>query len=160
MKEPRKRGRPEGSKNKRKVYQPNDQMRDMVAVMLAGGIQQQTIYVGLGLTKSVFERAFKTEIAHGCDHANSKVVGKAFEKCMEGNVPMLQFWLSRRAGWKETTVSEVTGNQTVDMTTTSMTDKMQRFAKLITTFKTAKDAQKSENKIRKIAEMKDQAETG
>jgi hypothetical protein len=37
----------------------------------------------------------------GKPHSDAKVIGRAFEKCMEGDSTMLIFWLKNRLGWRD-----------------------------------------------------------
>ena len=44
--------------------------------------------------------------------ANAKVGGAMFEKAIGGDVQAQKYWLGCKAGWKETSVSETTGDLT------------------------------------------------
>jgi hypothetical protein len=45
----------------------------------------------------------------GKPHSDSKVIGRAFEKCMEGDSTMLIFWLKNRLGWRDRQDTQLTG---------------------------------------------------
>ncbi|TGB34389.1 hypothetical protein [Burkholderia thailandensis] len=44
---------------------------------------------------------FEQAIKDGNQHADAKVIGRAFDKCMEGDSTMLIFWLKNRLGWRD-----------------------------------------------------------
>jgi hypothetical protein len=44
---------------------------------------------------------FAAAIEEGNKHADAKVIGKAFQRCMDGDSTMLIFWLKNRLGWRD-----------------------------------------------------------
>ncbi|WP_159086372.1 hypothetical protein [Burkholderia mayonis] len=52
---------------------------------------------------------FAEAIAIGNKHADAKVIGRAFERCVEGDSTMLIFWLKNRMGWRDRRDTQLSG---------------------------------------------------
>jgi hypothetical protein len=44
---------------------------------------------------------FKRAIEEGAKHADAKIMGKAYDKCMEGDTTMIIWWMKNRMGWRD-----------------------------------------------------------
>jgi len=146
-----------GTKNKRKVLKPNPEMCGLVEMWSAAGVTQQTMFYALKsidpkLTLAKFQYAFKDALKDGGGYANTQVIGMAWKKIMEGNVPMIQFWLSRKCGWHEVKVEEISGRDgaPIKMEATSTTDKLQRAAWVF-----AEACKEKEEKTKQLPEPED-----
>ena len=61
------------------------------------------------IDKTLLNFFYKRELEVGAALVNAKVGHVALKMAISGDSPtMTQFWLSRRANWKETTVTEAT----------------------------------------------------
>lgn len=79
----------------RPTFQPSAEQRNVVIVMVAGGIQQNEIAASIGITKKTLAKYFKAELKHGLSRANAHVVGNLFRQTKE-NVRAAEFWLTNR----------------------------------------------------------------
>ena len=82
-------------KGSRPSYVPRDEDRNIVTVMVAGGIQQREIAAALGIANHTLIKYFKTELKHGLARANAQVVAHLFKQTKD-NVRAVEFWLTNR----------------------------------------------------------------
>ena len=75
---------------------------------IAGATNEQLCEI-LGISEGTLTRHYRKEIDLGNVDANTRVVGKLFSKCMEGNTTALIFWCKTRLGWREIQTHELGG---------------------------------------------------
>lgn len=66
----------------------------------------------IGLCENTLRKSYGEEIAVGATKANAKVIESLFCKATgdgQGAVTAAIFWAKTRCGWKETSVSEISG---------------------------------------------------
>jgi hypothetical protein len=105
----------------RKPFTPTAEQRQNVEAMTGFGIAIEDIArliknpeTGKPLNKKTLLKHFPDEIATGQTNAIAQVAQALFKEATKGEDPRSRvsaamFWLSRRAGWKETTVTEHIG---------------------------------------------------
>ena len=79
----------------RKPFQPTEEQRKMVRVMVAGGIGQREIAPVLGIDRNTLMRHFRDELDHGAIKANVAVVANLFNQTKH-NTRAAEFWLTNR----------------------------------------------------------------
>jgi hypothetical protein len=112
---------------------PTDETRKLVSSMVAAGVTRVSMCLVMELTDDQMRRHYRREIDTALDMANARVTGKLFEKCMQGDVPSMIFWLRTRAKWKTADKLELSGpeggpvqTQAVPAVVGSMTDEQRR----------------------------------
>lgn len=89
----------EDGRGSKPSFQPTKEQRNVVTVMVAGGIQQIEIAAALGIDKSTLAKYFKPELKYGLARANAQVVAHLFNQTKE-NVRAVEFWLTNRDSGK------------------------------------------------------------
>ena len=121
--------RPAGSKNKKKAYTPTEQVRKDVCIMVANGTPKAVIARLIGITPRQCDKTFKDELENGKQMALAAVATSLFRKAtVENNVTAQMFILSRKGGWQEVKVTELTGHDgdAIRIEGLSNTDRLQR----------------------------------
>lgn len=103
--------------------------REAVILMSGAGIPHNVQAKILKIGIQTLNRNFQEELDHGEHMSTSKVATKLFQKCMEGNVSAIIFYLKARAGWKEADKLEITGKDGVPLM--SKTERDQRIASVL-----------------------------
>jgi hypothetical protein len=88
---------------------PSRAEKRLIETCLAAGMTIDDVGRVLGRSRQSLWRHCKDELAGGAAKANSKVVGKLFDKCMKGDTIALLFWCKARLGWSEKARVEHTG---------------------------------------------------
>lgn len=106
-----------GKPNGKPPFKPTEDDRKTVELMAAVGIIHADIClcIGDGIDVKTLKKYFQKELDTALVKATAKVAGSMFNKAVKGDVGAGRFWLSCRAGWKETSVIE--GNTTVNVIT-------------------------------------------
>jgi hypothetical protein len=78
----------------------------MVERAVGLGFTQEKIAALLGITKPTLEKHFREELDRGRALIDYQVGSSLVDQALKGNVNAQTFYLSRRVGWKETTVVE------------------------------------------------------
>lgn len=96
-------GRPE--------HEPNQQGRDGVKVMVAGGMSHDAIARALRIARNTLEKHYREELDTGADEMNGKVLNALGAMAASGQYPAATFfYLKTRMGFKETAQAvELTG---------------------------------------------------
>ena len=100
----------------RPSHKPDPQTRRQVEAMAGYGVPESDIAGVVGVSPKTLRKHYRSELDHGHVKANAKVAENLFRKATgEGReaVTAAIFWLKTRAGWKETSVQEHTGEGTV-----------------------------------------------
>lgn len=96
-------------KNGRPPYEPNDRDRQTVSVMVAAGIQQESIARCIGengVDLKTLKKYYKDELETSADKANAKVAQSLFQQATNGNTSAAIWWTKSKMGWKETVKNE------------------------------------------------------
>jgi hypothetical protein len=104
-----------------KLWRPSAKDRKTVKAMAAAGISQNEIAAVLGITKPTLEKRLRAELDTGAAEATLKVSRSMLGMATRGPYSMVRYhaaayWLTYRAGWKQTSVVEV-NKLARDMTT-------------------------------------------
>jgi hypothetical protein len=96
----------------RPSHKPDPAIRRQVEVMAGYGVRESDIAGLIGVDPKTLRKHYRHELDHGHVKANAKVAENLFRKATgEGREAVIAaiFWLKTRAGWKETSVHEVSG---------------------------------------------------
>jgi predicted transcriptional regulator len=92
-----------------KEHIPTDESRKLVRSLSAVGIKYVDIAHKLDITDDTLRKHYKGELEDGRIDANASIGQTLFQQAKNGNTSAAIFWLKTRAGWKETQVTELTG---------------------------------------------------
>lgn len=95
---------PKTGKRGRPAYEPTDEHRKVVRVMVSAGVEQARICAVLGIDLKTLRKHFRREIDVAADEANATVVARLY-KMTETNIRAVEFWLTNRGkkdGWAHT----------------------------------------------------------
>lgn len=73
------------------------------------GIRFEDIAGKLEINTDTLQKYYSKDLADGRIDANASIGKTLYEQAKNGNTTAAIFWLKTRAGWKETTVNEITG---------------------------------------------------
>jgi hypothetical protein len=110
----------------RKPHTPDPVQRRHVEAMAGYGVPERDIAGIVGIDAKTLRRHYRDELKHGHTKANAKVAESLFRKATgEGpqSVTAAIFWMKTRAGWKETSVQELTGQKTLKIRWLNATDR-------------------------------------
>jgi hypothetical protein len=110
----------------RQAHEPTALSRSTVATMAGYGIPQEAIARSIGISDATLRKYYEEEIGTAATKANSRVADSLFKQAVgapaeyDENGKRVRaeqtrvttaaiFWLKCRAGWKETSVHELTG---------------------------------------------------
>lgn len=96
----------------RPAFKPTDAQRRQVKAMCAYGIPQEDIARVLAVDPKTLRKHFPDELATGSTEANAKVAESLYKKATGDGASAVTaaiFWLKTRAGWKETSIHQMTG---------------------------------------------------
>lgn len=88
---------------------PDENTRKLVKSLSAVGIRYVDIATKLDITDDTLRKHYKKELEDGRIDANASIGNTLFQQAKNGNTSAAIFWLKTRAGWKETSVTELTG---------------------------------------------------
>jgi len=100
----------------RRAHEPDTVTRRQVEAMAGYGVPEAEIAGVLGIDPKTLRKHYRQELDHGHTKANAKVAEFLYRRATtEGPqaVTAAIFWLKTRAGWKETSMTEMTGRLTV-----------------------------------------------
>lgn len=106
---------PTGNPTGQPPFEPTDDERKTVELMVAVGIPHEGIArcIRDGIDDKTLRKHFREELDTAVHKANAKVGGAMFNKAIGGDVGAQKYWMGSRAGWKETQVNEIKGEFTV-----------------------------------------------
>jgi len=78
-------------------------------MMKSFGISHVNIGRVLGVSDDTIEIHYREELDTAITMANSAIANTMYQKALSGDNSCMMYWLSRRAGWKETLHHEHTG---------------------------------------------------
>jgi hypothetical protein len=96
----------------RKAHRPEPATRRQVEALAGFGIPESEIAGAIGIDPKTLRKHYRSELDHGHTKANARVAENLYRKATgEGReaVTAAIFWLKTRAGWKETSLHEVSG---------------------------------------------------
>jgi len=94
----------------RPAHKPDATTSRQVEAMAGYGVPEADIAGVLGIDPKTLRKHYRGELDHGHVKANAKVAENLFRKATgEGREAVIAaiFWLKTRAGWKETSVQEL-----------------------------------------------------
>jgi hypothetical protein len=94
---------PRGVKRKRgqPAFRPTEENREMVRLMVAGGIQQPEIAALLRISARSLRTHFRHEIDTATTELAHKVVAAHVKRIEEGDMRAIEWWERSRLGWSE-----------------------------------------------------------
>src|SRR3990167_8316528 len=96
----------------RKAHRPDPATRRQVEALGGYGVPEAEIAGVVGVDPTTLRKLYRPEPDHGHTKANARVAEKLYRKATgEGReaVAAAIFWLKTRAGWKETSLHELSG---------------------------------------------------
>jgi len=90
-------------------FDPGHAQALQVEQMIALGAAPSDVAAILRIEPKLLEKYYAYEIETASGRINQRVAKIALQSALSGDTDMVKFWLSRRAGWKEVKVNEVTG---------------------------------------------------
>ena len=93
----------------RPPHEPTNAERELVKLHATVGTRQEMIADILGIDDKTLRKHYREELDQSVAQANAVIGGALFNKAKSGDTAAQIFWMKVRAGWKETTVSEVVG---------------------------------------------------
>jgi hypothetical protein len=96
----------------RRAHVPDPSLRRQVEALAGYGVPEAEIAGVVGIDAKTLRKHYREELDHGHTKANARVAENLYRKATgEGReaVTAAIFWLKTRAGWKETSVTEVGG---------------------------------------------------
>ena len=91
-------------------HKRTDEEAQSVSMMAAVGISQENIANALKMDIKTLTKYYRDEIDTAWIKANAKVGGAMYNKAIGGDVSAQKYWMGCRAGWKETSVNELSGD--------------------------------------------------
>lgn len=76
-----------------------DEQRTMVWEMTAQGLRNDQVAKVMGISETSLRTNFATELHMAQPMVNAEVAGRLLDKCREGDMRAITFWLSCRASW-------------------------------------------------------------
>ncbi len=99
----------------RPSFEPTDQQRAQVRLMVAAGVPDYDVAKVIGVSMPTMRKHFWQELEVGHIMANTKVAQTLFRQATDETNPKSVtaaiFWLKCRAGWKEAQVAEPMGKK-------------------------------------------------
>jgi hypothetical protein len=98
----------------RKAHRPEPATRRQVEALAGYGVPEAEIAAVVGIDAKTLRKHYRPELDHGHTKANARVAENLYRKATgEGReaVTAAIFWLKTRAGWKETSLHEVSGRE-------------------------------------------------
>ena len=97
----------------RRAHKPDAISRRQVEAMAGYGVPESDIAGVIGVDPKTLRKHYRDELKHGHVKANAKVAENLYRKATgEGREAVIAaiFWLKTRAGWKETSVQELSAS--------------------------------------------------
>jgi hypothetical protein len=102
----------------RRAHKPDLALRRQVETLAGFGVPEDDIAGVIGIDPKTLRKHYRHELDHGHVKANARVAENLCRKATgEGReaVTAAIFWLKTRAGWKETSVQEVSGPVKIEL---------------------------------------------
>lgn len=82
-------------------YEKNEQDGKTAEVMAAGGIDEETIALCLGIDIETLRAHYGDELTTSAAKANAKIIQKLYAEATGGNIAAIKWWTQARMGWSE-----------------------------------------------------------
>jgi hypothetical protein len=92
------------------AYEPTDINREMVRVMVAGGIEQALIAGALRISITTLTKHFRPQIDNGAAEVNTVCIAMHIKKIKAGDMRAIEWWQRSRMGWTEKIQVEKVGD--------------------------------------------------
>lgn len=99
-------------KQQRKFHRPTSRTSQQVETLVAAGVSKKTIARTIGCTLKELEEHYQEELECGLETANARVIANVFNTATGNSrnaMTAAALWLKNKAGWKEKTTHEHTG---------------------------------------------------
>lgn len=97
-----------------RLFQPTDDQRRQVLTMTGFGLRQDEICTSLLIDKKTLHKHFRRELDTGMTEANVRVAQALYTNATKNmNVAAQIWWTKTRMGWKDTSVVENKGDNTL-----------------------------------------------
>ena len=93
----------------RPPHEPTEENRIKVKTLAAVGTRFEDIARKLEISENTLTKYYRKELDEGRIDANSAIAKSLYDQAKSCNTTAQIFWLKTRAGWKETQVNEVHG---------------------------------------------------
>lgn len=96
----------------RKTYRPTSRTSEQVESLVAGGVDHKVIARVIGCTMKELQEHHSEELETGLATANARVIRNVFVTATGNSrnaMTAAALWLKNKAGWKEKTTHELTG---------------------------------------------------
>mgnify|MGYP005994034113 FL=1 len=94
----------------RPAHEPTDKNKTIVNSLASYGIPHEDIARKLNISADTLVKYYKKELDDGRIDANAEVAKTLMQQIRKGNTLASIFYLKTRAGWKETSKHEITGD--------------------------------------------------
>tara|TARA_B100001939_G_scaffold39718_1_gene30954 strand:+ start:4086 stop:4430 length:345 start_codon:yes stop_codon:yes gene_type:complete len=94
----------------RPAHEPTDKNKTIVNSLASYGIPHEDIASKLNISADTLVKYYKKELDDGRIDANAEVAKTLMQQIRKGNTLASIFYLKTRAGWKETSKHEITGD--------------------------------------------------
>jgi len=101
------------SKGGRPSYEPTPALRKQVESMAGFGVTGPQIARSIGIGEVTLRKYYRDELDNGAVKANAAVAQSLYKKALgdgASSVTAAIFWMKTRAGWKEVSVTELSGD--------------------------------------------------
>lgn len=89
-------------------HEPTKATRELVQLHTMIGTRQETISDIIGIDSKTLRKYYREELDQSKARANATIGGALFNKAKSGDTTAMIFWMKTQAGWKETSVNEIT----------------------------------------------------
>lgn len=89
-------------------HEPTRATRELVQLHAMVGTRQETIAEIIGIDPKTLRKYYRGELDQSKARANATIGGALFNKAKSGDTTAMIFWMKTQAGWKETSVNEIT----------------------------------------------------
>lgn len=96
----------EKNKGGRPPHEPNDQLKAIVSVMYAGGIDKENIAAAIGISAETLNKYYPEQLLTAKAKLDAEAIGALVKQIRAGNTAAILFYLKTRCGWKETVRNE------------------------------------------------------
>ena len=94
-----------------KEHIPTEDSKKLVRNLAAMGTRYVDIAHKIEITDDTLRKHYKDELEGGRIDANAQIATTLFQQAKKGNMTAAIFWLKTRAGWKETSITELAAGE-------------------------------------------------
>jgi hypothetical protein len=98
------------------LHEPTPELRQIVQLHATIGTRQDDIATIVGVDPKTLRLHYREELDLASAKANAAIGGALFNKAKGGDTTAMIFWMKTRAGWKETSTLEHTGEMVLNVT--------------------------------------------